>query len=160
MLEHGLAALYAFDGKRVAGLRALVSSNMPDSAFLAELPGAHEIAASWVLKARAEAGGLSEEAKASLYDCLPDLTEPDAILHLLQMVQYASPARPTSAEMIRPFLTHKRTLLRVWALDAMARVAPADAAPLVEAALQDESAAMRARARALQGLISSAHLPD
>lgn len=154
MLEHGLAALYAFDGKRVAGLRALVSSNMPDSAFLAELPGAHEIAASWVLKARAEAGLLSEDAEGSLYDCLQDLTEPDAILHLLQMVQHAPPAGHTSVETIRPFLTNKRTLLRVWALDAMTRVAPAEASHLVEAALHDESAAMRARARALQSLIS------
>jgi hypothetical protein len=146
MVDHGLAALYAFDGKRVAGLRSLVGSNVTDAALLDEMPGAHEIAASWVLKARAEAGGLSEEAKARLYDSLPELSEPDAILHLLQSVQHAPFASPDA---IRPFLSHKRTLLRVWAMDAMARVAPADAAALVEAALEDDSAAMRARARAL-----------
>lgn len=151
MLEHGLAALYAFDGKRVAGLRTLARSNEPDAALIAELPGEHEVGASWVLKARAEAGVLSDEAKQSFSASLADLTEPDAILHVLQMVQYAPFA---SADVIRPFLAHKRTLLRVWALDAMVRVAPQEAAPLVQAALNDESAAMRARARVLEGLLA------
>lgn len=151
MVEHGLAALYAFDGKRVAGLRTLARSNVQDCALLAELPGEHEVGASWVLKARAEAGVLSDEVQRDLFAALPGLTAPDAILHLLQMVQHAPFA---SAEAIRPFLTNKRTLLRVWALDAMVRIAPEEAAHLVDAALSDESAAMRARARALQDLIS------
>lgn len=156
MVDHGLAALHAFDGKRVAGLRSLVHSNVTDAALLAELPGSHEIAASWVLKARGEEGLLGEDTKDRLFDCLPELSEPDAILHLLQMVQHARPAPEAAgalAAAIGPFLTHKRTLLRVWALDAMARVAPDEAAPLIEAALHDDSAAMRARARALQSLI-------
>lgn len=151
MVEHGLAALYAFDGKRVAGLRTLARSNVPDSVLLAELPGEHEIGASWVLKARAEADALNDEVRHSLFACLPDLTQPDAILHLLQMVQYAPFA---SADVIRPLLAHKRTLLRVWALDAMVRVAPQEAAALVYSALDDESAAMRARARALQCVLA------
>lgn len=141
-----LAALYAFDGKRVGGLKALVKADVADADLLALLPGPHEIAASWVLKARLEAGLLGQAARNGIYECLPKLSEPDAILHLLQMVQHAPHAE---ADVIRPFLTHKRTLVRVWALDALARVAPDEAAPLIEAALDDPSAAMRARARAL-----------
>lgn len=151
MVEHGLAALYAFDGKRVAGLRTLARSDTPDEALLAELPGDHEVGASWVLKARAEAGALEEETGKALFDCLPKLTQPDAILHVLQMVQHAPAAAP---DVIKPYLMHKRTLLRVWALDALARVAPNEAVPLVQAALDDPSAAMRARARALLAVVS------
>ncbi|MEO0385231.1 MAG: hypothetical protein AAF234_16930 [Pseudomonadota bacterium] len=119
---------------------------MADADLLELLPGPHEIAASWVLKARLEAGLLGETTQNSIYACLPKLSEPDVILHRLQMVQHA-PYAP--ADTIRPYLTHKRTLVRVWALDALARVAPDEAAPLIRAALDDPSAAMRARARAL-----------
>ncbi|MFN3170161.1 MAG: hypothetical protein ACE37E_05665 [Hyphomicrobiales bacterium] len=146
MKSDALAALYAFDGKRVGGLKALIDADAADADLLALLPGPHEIAASWVLKARLEAGLLGEAAQNSIYECLPNLSEPDAILHLLQMVQHAPHAE---ADVIRPFLTHKRTLVRVWALDALARVAPNEAAPLIKVALDDPSAAMRARARAL-----------
>lgn len=141
-----LAALYAFDGKRVGGLKALVEADVADADLLALLPGPYEIAASWVLKARLDAGLLGETVQNNVYACLPKLSEPDAILHLLQMVRHAPYA---SVDTIRPYLTHKRTLVRVWALDALARVAPDEAAPLIEAALDDPSAAMRARARAL-----------
>ncbi|MBO6676139.1 MAG: hypothetical protein JJ908_13785 [Rhizobiales bacterium] len=146
MATDALAALYAFDGKRVAGLKALVKADIADADLLALLPGSHEIAATWVLKARLEAGLLGDAAQRQVFEPLPQLTEPDAILHLLQMVQLAPFA---SADDVRPFLTHKRTLVRVWALDALARLAPDEAAPLIEAALDDPSAAMRARARAL-----------
>jgi HEAT repeat protein len=141
-----LAALYAFDGKRVAGLKPLVRADVPDAELLAELPGPHEIAASWVLKARLEAGLLGDAAQKAIFAHLPKLTEPDAILHLLQMVQHAPFA---SVDDVRPLLAHKRTLVRVWALDALGHLAPDEAAPLIEAALDDPSAAMRARARAL-----------
>lgn len=149
MAVDGLAALYAFDGKRVAGLRSLARSSVPDDALLAELPGENEVGASWVLKARAEADVLSEATGPALFPRLPQLTQPDAILHLLQMVQHVSGASP---DVIRPFLKSNRTLLRVWALDALTRVAADEAAPLVAAALEDTSAAMRARARALQSV--------
>jgi hypothetical protein len=146
MTADALAALYAFDGKRVVGLKALVRADVPDADLLAELPGPHEIAATWVLKARLENGLLSDAVQKRVFQHLPKLTEPDAILHLLQMVQHAPFA---TVDDVRLFLTHKRTLVRVWALDALARLAPDEAAPLVEAALDDPSAAMRARARAL-----------
>lgn len=146
MESDGLAALYAFDGKRVGGLKTLVNADVPDADLLALLPGPHEIAATWVLKARLDAGLLGEAAQKAIFAHLRHLTEPDAILHLLQMVQHAPFA---SVDDVRPFLTHKRTLVRVWALDALARLAPDEAAPLIEAALDDPSAAMRARARAL-----------
>lgn len=146
MAGEALTALHAFDGKRVGGLRALVKSDVPSAVLLTELPGPHEIAASWVLKARLEEGLLGEATGREVFEALPRLTEPDAILHLLQMVQHAPYA---SANAIRPYLSHKRALVRVWALDALAHVAPEEAAPLVEAALNDPSAAMRARARAL-----------
>lgn len=146
MAAEALAVLYAFDGKHVADLRALARTNVSDKIFLDEMPGPNELAASWVLKARAEIGTLSDHSKLSLFDSLPKLSEPDAVLHMLQIVQHASAA---PAETIRPFLNHRRTLVRVWALDALARVAPGEAAPLIKAALEDTSAAMRARARAL-----------
>jgi len=146
MESDALAALYAFDGKRVGGLKALVETDVADADLLALLPSPHEIAASWVLKARLEAGLLGQTAQNSIYECLPKLTQPDAILHVLQMVQHAPYA---AVDDVRPYLTHKRTLVRVWALDAVARVAPDEAVPLIEAALDDPSAAMRARARSL-----------
>lgn len=146
MAEDLTDQLAAFDGKHVAPLRALARGDVPSGDFLAYLSGPHEVAASWVLKARAEKGGLDEAIARSVFEALPQLSEPDAILHALQMVQFAPVADPA---LIRPFLTAKRTLHRVWALDALSRVAPVEAAPIIEAALDDPSAAMRARARAL-----------
>lgn len=146
----GRAVLEAFDGTHVAALKPLVHSDLPDSDLLSELPGPNEIAASWVLKARLEAGLLDDAACREVFASLSVLSEPDAILHLLQMVQHAPYA---DAARVRPFLNHQRVLVRVWALDALARIAPDEAAPLIEAALGDRSAAMRARARALKALI-------
>ena len=146
MVEDVIDLLAAFDGKPVAPLRTLARSNVPSRDLLRFLPGPHEVAASWVLKARVEGNGLDETIARSVFETLPKLTQPDAILHALQMVQFAPVADPT---VIRPFLAVKRTLHRVWALDALSRVAPDEAVPLIEAALEDPSAAMRARARAL-----------
>ena len=146
MAQDVIDRLAAFDGKHVAPLRALARSDLPSRDLLPFLPGPHEVAASWVLKARAEGDGLDEATARSVFATLPKLSQPDAILHALQMVQFAPVADPDT---IRPFLDVKRTLHRVWALDAFSRVAPDEAAPLITAALDDPSAAMRARARAL-----------
>ena len=135
------STLARFDGKHVAPLKTLVAAS--SGVLLAELPGSHEVGASWVLKAKAEAG----EIDVRVFGKLAALSESDAILHVLQMVQLAPEAGLPDLE---PFLNHKKLLVRVWALDALFRTDPARAAPLIEEALKNPSAAMRARARALR----------
>ena len=133
--------LASFDGRHVAPLRTLLDA--PLAEVMAEVPGPYEVAATWVLKAKAERG----EIAAGVFAKLPDLTQPDAVLHVLQMVQYASNERVPDLE---PYLVHKKLLVRVWAIDALARTDPVAAAPHLEAALRNPSAAMRARAKALR----------
>lgn len=149
-------ALQAFDGKRVAGLRAL--SRRPISAegralLLSEMPGPLESPASWVLKALAERGGLTKEELAKLFTKLPALTDTDAILHVLQLVQY----HPMAARPLRDALValagHPRLLVNVWAFDAYCRTSDAseiaDRDARIRQGLGHRSKAMQARARAL-----------
>ena len=148
--------LAAFDGRHVAPLRALVDRGLDGSArsmMLAAVPGQHEIAATWMAKAMAERGDLAPEAFRALFDALPRVTEADAILHVLQMVQHA----PDLARGLRPHLVslagHNRLLVTVWAFDAFCRTcAPgetADRDERIRQGLRHRSKAMQARARAL-----------
>ncbi len=145
----------AFDGRRVATLRTLVAGEIEPKRVLEHLPGPYEIAASWVMKALAEAGRLSPAELAGFLSRLPLLTEADAILHVLQSAQHAPPpvARAMREDMV-PLYRHPRGLVRVWAFDAFVRGSdiPAEQADVdarIRQGLGDRYAAMRARARAL-----------
>jgi hypothetical protein len=152
------AALAAFDGRHVAPLRVCVGdafSAAAMQALLIALPGPHQIGASWMLKALAETGRLSDADLRATLQQLPALHEPDAILHVLQTVQYA-PASDARAlrDHLRPLYRHTRGMVRVWAFDAYCRGADlpaerADIAARIDAALTDRQAAMRARGRGL-----------
>ncbi|MGD1886492.1 MAG: hypothetical protein ACFB01_05090 [Cohaesibacteraceae bacterium] len=71
MVEDVIDLLAAFDGKHVAPLRTLARSNVPSRDLLRFLPGPHEVAASWVLKARVEGNGLDETIARSVFETLP-----------------------------------------------------------------------------------------
>ncbi len=151
-------ALVGFDGKHVAPLKALASSKLDAEAMqalISYLPGPQEIGASWVLKALAETGRLPPPQMRAFFQCLPDLSDPDAILHVLQCAQHsgAELARSLRPD-LPPLYRHPRGLLRVWAFDAYCRGATlpdeqSDLAERVAQALQDRSKAMQARARNL-----------
>ncbi len=148
------AALAAFDGKHTAPLKAALADDLsPDAeaALIAAVPGPDEVAATWVVKALVEKNRLGQHHLATLFDRLPQITEPDAALHLLQCAQHA----PDAARILRPHLVafygHTKILLRVWAFDAYCRGADGseDLSERIRQGLADRSAAMRARSKAL-----------
>ncbi len=147
------AALAGFDGRRVAPLKAISQRALSPGAIetlLDNVPGENEIGATWVFKALAEANFLPDRACTHTFAALPRLSEPDAILHVLQMVQYAPEVARDQVEAFRRLLGHRRTLVRVWAMDAAVRTAvPEEAERLIRAGLADPSKAMLARARRL-----------
>lgn len=152
-------ALGAFDGRHVASLKRLVAEGLSESevrAVLAALPGPHEVSATWVLKALAEADRLSVDAAGKAFGVLGQLTDGDAILHALQMVQHLPGPAGVARKQIETLLDHKKLLVQVWALDAMVRIDPAGGRPLVLEALDAPRASMRARARALLPLVGGA----
>ncbi len=150
------AALRAFDGRHVGPLKTLVQEGLDETglaALLAAVPGPDEVAATWVLKALVEAEPMPDVTP--VFDVLDEVAAPDAILHILQMVQHRPDQAKSAAGAITALLDHKRGLVRVWALDALVRLSPADPTTRnrVMAALTAKEAAMRARARALAELV-------
>lgn len=147
--------LARFDGKHVDELRA--ASEGLDASELAALPkfcrGEHAVAATWMVKLLIEANRVNLLAEAM--ECLHADMPWEAQLHLLQCVQHAPDVAITKVSVIRQLMDHPKTLLRVWALDALVRiwtVEPAlavEAPKLVENALNDKAASVRARARQL-----------
>ena len=152
-------ALGAFDGRHVASLNRLVAEGLSEAevqAVLAALPGSNEVGATWVLKALAEADRLSVETAGKAFGVLGQLTDGDAILHTLQMVQREPEAALGAKAEIERLLDHRRVLVRVWALDALARIDPEVSRALVLDALDAPQASLRARARALVPLVGEA----
>ncbi|MDJ1016790.1 MAG: hypothetical protein QNJ35_09785 [Paracoccaceae bacterium] len=147
-------ALSDFDGKHVAPLKR-VAVQVRSEDVCAFITGPEEIGATWVLKAIAEDGRASEKDIELAFEALSELSESDAILHVLQIAQFAPNAARAHQASIRALLIHKKTLVRVWALDAMVRAAPGsdEARRLVEEALKGPQASLRARARALKALV-------
>jgi hypothetical protein len=151
------AELGRFDGRRVETLRLLVSRGLsPDgiAALIEAVPGRHETGASWMLKALAETGALSREQLTRVFASLPELTEPDAILHVLQMVRFDPVAARGVRDAMVPLAGHPRLLVNVWTFDAYCRSAfgpgaDADRHERIRQGLRHRSKAMRARARAL-----------
>jgi len=149
--------LRRFDGRRVATLRFLVDEGVSSdgmTALVEALPGRHEVGASWMLKALAEAGALPSDEMSRVFASLPHLTDPDAILHVLQMARHDPIAASEFREAILPLAGHPRLLVRVWTFDAYCRTAAgpgadADRAERIRQGMRHRSKAMQARARAL-----------
>lgn len=146
-------AFSAFDGRVVAPLRDLAAevSERERGEVLAAIAGPDQVAATWVVKHWADKGRLTADEAGFVFSALDRITAADAVLHVLQMVQHFPAEARAALPRFRVHLAHKRVLVRVWSLDAVARCADrAEARALVEQALSDVSAAMRARGRALQ----------
>ncbi|GAB5449468.1 hypothetical protein [Gymnodinialimonas sp.] len=148
------AALAAFDGTHTAPLKAVARDDLSPAAVQAlvdAVPGPQEIAATWLIKALAEAGRLGAGTLVQVFERLPNITAADAALHILQCAQLAPDAAPLLRPHLSPYYGSKKILLRVWAFDAYCRGAdPAeDLSERIKQGLTDRSAAMRARARAL-----------
>ena len=155
-------ALAEFDGLRTAPLKAAVEAF--DAAAAGALTkacfGEHSIGATWMVKALLEQDRAYTLDLSRFFQALNKDAPWETNLHLLQSVQYAPDAALAEALTIRTFLTHKRTLLRVWAMDAFTRVALVEqgflpkAREIVMQALNAGPASMQARAKALKALIS------
>ncbi|MEM9642757.1 MAG: hypothetical protein AAGA19_14785 [Pseudomonadota bacterium] len=147
-----LAAVQAFDGVTTDGLglaaQRYQSDDAEDLLRMCRSDVAREaVAGTWILKALLETGRADGIRLEQAFDVLRSPPDWTVALHLLQSVRFARDA--VAQALIDPYLDHERTLLRVWALDALVRVAPDAARARVDAALHDTAASMRARARAL-----------
>ncbi|MEM9426197.1 MAG: hypothetical protein AAGA06_05800 [Pseudomonadota bacterium] len=157
-------AIFAFDGRSAADLKLAAQKVSPaDAEALLDLcsseDSAHRVAATWIVKALLETSRGAMLDLSAVFARLGEETAPDAILHLLQSVQYAPTQTSTQLSAIEAHLDHKKTLVAVWALDAVVRIAlytgqrMVAARDLVDAALTHDKASMRARARHLAPLL-------
>ena len=154
-------ALAEFDGKHTDPLRVAAADyeNADASTLEAECFGARAVAATWVVKALLEDGRALSLDMNSVFEALRTNNQWETTLHLLQSVQYAPEAALAQVFAIQELMANPKTLIRVWALDAFVRVAQVDrgflpeARRLVDQALENEAASVRARARALVGIM-------
>ena len=151
-------ALAAFDGRHTDTLKRLVRDRPFDGEELLALcrePDV-EVAATWVLKALLENGVGRDWPLSRVFAALPEIQAWEAQLHVLQCVQFAPEAALGVVEDIENLMQSDRTLVRVWAMDALVRVADEQtnlrprAEAHVAAALAESAASLRARARALK----------
>ncbi|MEM9787055.1 MAG: HEAT repeat domain-containing protein [Pseudomonadota bacterium] len=138
-----------WDGKTTAQLVAVTDSLSPqDYPGLLTACRSHDAvtarAASWVLKAAYERGADIPFPA----DLLAKDVHWEVVLHLLQSVQHVVVDLPT--ELIAPYLTHAKPMVRAWALDAYVRLGAPDGSDVLERMAADKAASVRARARNLQ----------
>ena len=149
-------ALARFDGKHTAALVKAEELARDDLAGLVALCSDADVAvaATWVVKALAEKGVAVDLARA--FAGMRVDGPWDAQLHLLQCAQFAPEIVLTRIDVVRALMDARKTLVRVWALDAFVRGADiepawrAEAARAVDVALDGGAASLRARARALK----------
>lgn len=158
-----LAALADFDGKRVEGLQAVVAEGPATPEVVEVLIDAFDgepdtaTAASWLVRAYLEQGlDLDPRATTRLISRVAALPDGFARLHVCQAVRHLdvpTAAAPRLAHFLRACADSRNTYLRAWAPDAFARLALQHAAfgdearRRVAAALNDDAASVRARAR-------------
>lgn len=132
-------------------------------ALLAERKGHLASGASWLLKSALEgASDLTPDQIAGLIKRLPDVDDWSAQLHICQMIRLLPGLGDVSGKLARDladwltaWLDHKRPFIRAWSLDALGALAKqhGDHAAVfndaLAAALSDEAASVRARARGL-----------
>ncbi|MCP5072990.1 MAG: hypothetical protein GY947_06810 [Rhodobacteraceae bacterium] len=157
-------ALNRFDGKTTTELKeALPLAAEPDQAgTLMHACWSEEprlaVAATWVVKALVESGQGGHLDMPEMFTVLETADHWEVQLHLLQIVQYAPEAAVDQVAAVRRLLGAKKTLIRVWALDAFVRVAGVrgelrdEARAMIAAGLNDKAASMRARCRNLESL--------
>ncbi|MEJ6404244.1 HEAT repeat domain-containing protein [Yoonia sp. 2307UL14-13] len=137
-----------WDGKTTAELKDVAASltvdDHPTLLSACDAGGKTGRAATWVLKSAYESGA----SIAFPEDVLRGNPHWEVALHLLQSVKYAG-AR-VAPESVRPFLDHKKPMVRAWALDAYVLLDGPDAAKYLRQASNDLAASVRARARNLR----------
>lgn len=153
-------AILAFDGRHVGLLKDAANSFQPEEAeplvALCESDRRDtRIAATWIVKALCARDVACVLDMTRVFRRLEVETDWEPLLHLLQSVQYVPGSAATRRQAIERHLTHKKTLVRVWALDALVSVAletgegVTQARSQVQRALKSDKASLRARARHL-----------
>ena len=157
-------ALLGFDGKAISFLSETDVKFREQADYLQTLvtlarDQEADIAtgATWLIKNHLETGGaLDADLVSPLFKALDEATSWGAILHILQSVQYVDLDQitdPHAFDQVHQHISHSRPFIRAWAVDAACRLAArfndrqAEARQVLDAALQDEAASVRARAR-------------
>lgn len=158
-------AILRFDGTHVDELKhALSNEHSRDdwremSSFFDSDDRMHQTASTWLVKNAAEKGyAIDPEVLEKLILVAPQFTHWEPRLHLLQTVKYLPNDLLTTdriSKLVAEYCADKKTLLRVWALDARCRIAMAKGdgstlQTLLQHAQDDKAASMRARARLLR----------
>ena len=117
--------------------------------------------ASWILKAELEGDvTLTTSQTAQLMDQLTDVKAWQTQLHLCQLARWLTLSTPQAiafSSWASAFSDHPRPFLRAWSMDARWQIAQAhpalmpEVSAVIEAALSDPAASVRARARNLGG---------
>lgn len=157
-------ALLGFDGKAISYLSETAAKyrNQPDYLqILVTLARDQEAdiaaGATWLIKYHLETGGALDASLISqLFNALDETASWGGILHILQSVQYIDLDQltdPHAFDLAHQHISHSRPFIRAWAVDAACRLAArfnkrnAEARQALDAALEDEAASVRARAR-------------
>lgn len=158
-------AIHGFDGATdglKAAARAFAASDVDMLAgYLDSSVDAHRIAASWIARSVIESSRGDLLDLPSVFARLDGEAQWQVLLHYLQSVQFAPEAAVPMRAVIEGLLEHPKTLVGVWAMDGLVRIAVEtgkglpDARKRVEAALSHPKASVRARARHLTQLLGS-----
>ena len=159
-------SLDSFDGNAVSMLSEIRARFGTSTDFkpaliglFAETEGHISRGATWIWLDHLKAGGTAtREDWAAINDQLDQITDWQAVLHVLQSVDFLTEL-PANTRALSAFasrhLSHKRPFVRAWALNALCRLAALDPSLTAEAiqahadALNDPAASVRARARNL-----------
>lgn len=116
-----------------------------------------ERGASWLLKQHLEAGGVLAAADVKrVFQSLPDLIEWETQLHLLQSLPYLTIGKRDVKQVevfLRRCLASENKFVRAWAYNGFYELSlqhpqfQAEADQLLEQALEDEAASVKARVR-------------
>ncbi|MDJ0757668.1 MAG: hypothetical protein QNJ45_29305 [Ardenticatenaceae bacterium] len=155
-------ALTEWDDKSAADMRTVYSRHLDDDSFTAALIEhiAHEPwqkGATWLLKRHLEEGNkLTPQEIEAVYHLMPQLVHWETRLHILQCIPFM-PIAAAEAEIVYVFLQEslrdKVKFVRAWAyggffeLAAQHPVYAAEAQQLLDKALTEEAASVKARIR-------------
>ena len=160
-----------FDGKSIMSLKAIKSSFEVSTELLDELveivgtdDANLQIGATWMIRAYLEDGAQLESQQVErLSGLLAAMKDGFGRLHVCQcmhLIRVPDPLAESFADFFRTCLASKNTFLRAWAPSGFWRLADQhpryepEARALIEKALADPAASVRARAR-MQGDCSS-----
>ena len=157
-------ALAEYDGKRVDTLHDIRRAHEASRELLSDLvrlatdgEAKVQAGATWLLRAYLTDGAsFSTEQVAELASALPDISDKWARLHICQSIDHleiTAADAPRFAGFLRDCTRDRNTFVRAWATDGFWRLAHqhdefvGETKRLLEAALADPAASIRARAR-------------